>query len=75
LIETQDGTPIFGGELHGRVLPSETTWLIAEDDPTSPLRGKRLVLAFSKAYYWCDIWASFLRMPDTGTSSKQSEYI
>ncbi len=51
---------IFGGALEGKIKPSETYWAIGDDDPMSVLRGKRLIIYFTKMHQTSDLWASVL---------------
>ena len=51
---------LWGGRLHGRVVPSESSWAIEEPDPLARIKGRRLLLSLKKAHSAADIWATVL---------------
>lgn len=55
-----EGKELWGGPLHGRIVPSDSSWAIEEPDPLARIRGKRLHLSLLKAHGSSDIWATVL---------------
>ena len=49
---------LLEGPFHGRVVPSESMWALADHDPCSPIKGPRLVLSLEKGYAHREIWAT-----------------
>lgn len=49
---------ILEGPLYGKINPSQSSWNLDDDDPTSDYRGQRLILNLEKAYGHRELWAS-----------------
>ena len=65
-----DERQLWGGTLHGRVVPSDSSWAIVEPDPLARIKGRRLLLSLKKAHSASDIWATVL---DRDFITRQSE--
>eukprot|EP01035_Chromulina_nebulosa_P021174 gene21174-27432_t len=60
IVVMSTGEVILDDKLHGRIVPSESTWAILEPEVTAWYRGYRLLLSLQKAHDSKDIWANVL---------------
>lgn len=49
---------ILEGPLYGKINPSQSSWNLDDDDPSSDYRGQRLILNLEKGYGHQELWAS-----------------
>ena len=57
-VALRDGKTVIEGPLHGRVSPDDCMWALAEHDPLSKIKGKRLVFALEKTYRHRELWCT-----------------
>ena len=57
-VALRDGKTVIEGPLHGRVSPDDCMWALAEHDPLSKIKGKRLVFALEKTYRHKELWCT-----------------
>ena len=56
----KDGVILFGGPLHGKILPSQSGWSFADPDPTQRFKDYRVVLSLEKSHLSSELWATVL---------------
>lgn len=56
--DKRSNTIIISGTLYGKILPSSSSWIICDNDPSCFFRGKTLKLTFEKSHSFKDIWAN-----------------
>lgn len=49
---------ILEGPLFGKINPSQSMWLLVDDEALSAFRGQKVVLNLEKAHGFQDLWAS-----------------
>lgn len=67
-VRTVLGGVLLEGALQGRVVPSVSSWAIAEADPAAGVLLRRLQLSLSKGHGSRDIWATVLLREDSPES-------
>lgn len=57
-VALRNGETIIEGPLHGRISPHDCMWALADHDPLSRIKGRRLVFALEKTYGHRDLWCT-----------------
>lgn len=57
-VALRNGEVILEGPLHGKIIPSESSWTLLPHDPRAKVKGDKVVLSLEKAFSNRDIWAT-----------------